>query len=108
MGEREGTGRLVLNGNGLIMEPPFRFDVVPVPKERPRVVPLIGDGHDAEAGKSHMTYTPIRTKAYTRAIRGIVEHEMRGTRGFSGPIKMTSIFVFNPRPADTDRSEKQR
>ena len=96
-GQREGTGRLVLDGGGLIREAAFRFDLVPVPKERPRVVSVAAEGEAGDdTAKSHVTYTPMRTKAYTKAIRTVVSDEMRGKRGFSGPITMTSIFVFEP------------
>lgn len=91
-GRPEGFGHIRLSSSGNATEAAFLFDLIPVPKERPRVVAT------GEEGGS-VTYTPRRTKAFTSSVKKVVKAEMAGLAAFTGPLSIKSIFCFEPPPS---------
>lgn len=80
-----GSGSVELDGEGNVCKAVLKFDVVPVPKERPRVV-RSPDGVT-------QGYTPARTKYFSAEIQTVVRSVMRGHAPMSGPLRIDMSFV---------------
>lgn len=81
-----GHGSYELDAEDLISAADFVFDLIPVPKERPRVVTL--PGTDKTFG-----YTPARTKYFTSEVRRVVADVFRGRSPVAGPVRLDMTFV---------------
>lgn len=81
-----GAGQLTLLADGKVGAADFVFDLVPVPKERPRVV--TNPKTDKAFG-----YTPARTKYFTIEVRRVIEHVFEGRAPIEGPVRLQMTFV---------------
>jgi len=81
-----GHGSVKLNAEGRICSAELHFDLVPVPKERPRVV------KDPATDKT-FGFTPSRTKHFTVEVSRVVDHVFAGRSPISGPVSLTMTFV---------------
>ncbi len=81
-----GDGHFFLDENGKIRAAEFQFDLVPVPKERPRVVT------NPQTGET-FGFTPARTKYFTVEVARVVEHVFGGRRPIEGPVRLEMTFV---------------
>lgn len=80
-----GTGKIRHDSAGHIEEVEFHFIVVPVPKERARVV------RNPQTGKI-ATFTPSRTNYFSSEIKSVVDHVFRDSDPLQGPIEMSAVF----------------
>lgn len=81
-----GSGVLELLVDDAVGAAEFRFDLVPVPKERARVITSPGTGRV-------FGYTPPRTKYFNDEIRRVVSHVFNGRAPIAGPVSLTLTFV---------------
>lgn len=81
-----GTGTFKLDGEGKICSADFLFDLVPVPKERPRVV------KDPTTDKT-FGYTPARTKHFTVEVARVINHVFGPRSPVEGPVRIDMTFV---------------
>jgi Holliday junction resolvase RusA-like endonuclease len=81
-----GHGTYETNAAGKIKSAKFHFDLVPVPKERPRVV------KDPATDKT-FGFTPSRTKHFTVEVSRVVDHVFAGRKPIEGPVSLTMTFV---------------
>lgn len=81
-----GTGSLSLLADGTVDAAEFDFDLVPVPKERARVVT------NKKTGQM-FGYTPARTKYFNSEIQRVVTHIFAGRSPISGPVRIHMTFV---------------
>jgi Holliday junction resolvase RusA-like endonuclease len=81
-----GTGTFELDGQGLICNADFLFDLVPVPKERPRVV-------KDPATEKTFGYTPARTKHFTVEVARVINHVFGARKPIEGPVRIDMTFV---------------
>lgn len=81
-----GEGRFDLDQDDKIVAADFTFDLVPVPKERARVVrnPVT----DTVVG-----YTPARTKYFSLEVRRVIAKVFGNRSPVAGPVKLTMTFV---------------
>lgn len=81
-----GDGSYTLGNDGKVMSAELRLDLVPVPKERPRVVkdPV----NDRTFG-----FTPARTKHFTVEVARVVDHVLSGQSPIDGPVQLDMTFV---------------
>jgi Holliday junction resolvase RusA-like endonuclease len=82
----QGSGQIELLADGKVSSADIVLDVVPVPKERPRVVK--NPKTDTVFG-----FTPARTKHFTTTVRMVVEHIMEGRSPIEGPVLLEMTFV---------------
>ena len=83
-GKPEGRGRVGRNDQGLPVFLEIDLDLLPVPKERARVVRLPN-------GRT-TSYTPPRTKRFTADIRAVLDAVMGDNPAIAGPVRLTMIF----------------
>lgn len=81
-----GTGTVSLLADGTVDSAEFDFDLVPVPKERARVVT------NQKTGQM-FGYTPARTKYFNAEIQRVVAHVFAGQRPISGPVRVEMTFT---------------
>ena len=81
-----GSGRVRLGEDGLVESAEICFDLVPVPKERARVVTSPDTG-------ATVSYTPQRTKHFTVEVEKVVRHVLEGRAPISGPVRLDMTFV---------------
>ena len=81
-----GDGRFDLDQDDRIIAADFTFDLVPVPKERARVV----RNPETEIVTS---YTPARTKYFSKEVRRVIEKVFGSRSPVAGPVKLTMTFV---------------
>ena len=84
-GEIPGSGRLIADPMGVIQQAFFDFHIMPVPKERPRVV------KDKVTGKVR-TFTPERTTAFHKDVHLVVDSVMGDRQLMSGPLHIDMTF----------------
>ena len=80
----EGRGRLRRDDQGHVQGVYLELDLLPVPKERPRVV-------RTASGKS-TSFTPARTKRFTNDVRLVIDAVMAGNPPVSGPVSLKMLF----------------
>lgn len=81
----EGRGRVRRDAQGKVLGVDVALDLLPVPKERPRVVRM-------RNGKT-MSYTPPRTKRFTADVRAVVDAIMGAEPAVAGPVSLTMVFL---------------
>jgi Holliday junction resolvase RusA-like endonuclease len=82
----QGSGTIELLADGKVYAADIILDVVPVPKERPRVVK--NPKTDEVFG-----FTPARTKHFTKTVQIVVDHVMGGCNPIEGPVAFDMTFV---------------
>lgn len=80
-----GFGEIRRNGAGRIEEIELHFVVVPVPKERARVV------RDPRTGKT-VTFTPARTNYFSSEVKSVLDHVLGRDAPVHGPVEMSAVF----------------
>lgn len=85
LNEIPGEGHLTVDPQGRVQQAFLRLKIMPVPKERPRVVT------NQETGKSQ-AITPARTKAFHKEVHRVVDHVMIGRPLMRGPLRIDMIF----------------
>jgi Holliday junction resolvase RusA-like endonuclease len=98
-GEGSGSGQIKKNPDGSVHHAEFIFDVIPVPKERPRVV------KNPKTGQV-FGYTPERTAAMGRSVKAVIARIMGSAKPISGPIRIDMTFVM-PLPASWPKWKKE-
>lgn len=81
-----GSGSFKVDSEDKVCSAEFLFDLVPVPKERPRVV------KDPETQKT-FGYTPARTKYFTVEVKRVVEAVFKSKKPIEGPVRLEMAFV---------------
>lgn len=81
-----GTGSVSLLSDDSVESAAFVFDLVPVPKERARVV------KNRKTGQM-FGYTPARTQHFSNEVRRVVDHVFDGRSPIEGPVKLDMTFV---------------
>ncbi len=98
-GEGSGQGKIDKNPDGTINRADFLFDVIPVPKERPRVV------KNPKTGQV-FGYTPERTAAMGRSVKAVIARVLGSSQPISGPIRIDMTFVM-PLPQTWPKWKKE-
>ena len=83
-----GRGKTTLLADGRIQSIAMELDVVPVPKERARTVRI---GRDAYV--KTVSYTPKRTKYFTRQVEMVARHVVDVATVMESPVRLTMEFV---------------
>lgn len=81
----EGRGRVRRDEQGRVLGVDIALDLLPVPKERPRVV-------RTKSGQV-MSYTPPRTKRFTADVRAVLDAVMGMEPAVAGPVSLTMVFL---------------
>jgi len=84
-GSLPGDGRLVIDPMGIVQQAFLDFQIMPVPKERPRVV------KNPKTGKVQ-TFTPQRTAAFHAQIHEVLKEVMKGQNLMAGPLRIDMTF----------------
>jgi len=79
-----GQGRIELDGADRIRAAEFLFEVVPVPKERARVM----RGRREKA----FAYTPARTRFFDREVERVLKAVIGGHAPIEGPVRLSMHF----------------
>jgi Holliday junction resolvase RusA-like endonuclease len=98
-GEGSGHGHIEKLEDGSVYRAEFVFDVIPVPKERPRVVKNPKTG-------AVFGYTPERTAAMGRSVKAVISRVMGQAKPISGPLRIDMTFVM-PLPASWPKWKKE-
>jgi Holliday junction resolvase RusA-like endonuclease len=80
-----GDGKLVLDDQGVIQQAFLDLRIMPVPKERPRVV------KNKHSGKI-MSFTPQRTAAFHAQVHRVVDQVMFNQPLMDGPLRVDMSF----------------
>ena len=83
-GGPEGRGHLTLDTRGRVVALDLWLDLLPVPKERPRVV-------RTKSGKT-VSFTPPRTKRFTADVAAVAKAVMAGHGPIAGAVALTMVF----------------
>lgn len=83
-GGPEGRGEIRRGPHGDLIGLDLAFELLPVPKERPRVVRM-------KSGKI-TSYTPARTKRFSADVRAVVDGVMGASPPAQGPVSLTMVF----------------
>lgn len=86
-GGPEGHGTLERAPDGRVTAVALVLNLLPVPKERARVV-------RTPTGKT-VSYTPARTKRFTADVRAVIEAVMAGAPPIVGPVALTMTFAMD-------------
>jgi Holliday junction resolvase RusA-like endonuclease len=86
-GGPEGRGHVERGPDGQVVAVVLELDLLPVPKERARVV-------RTKTGKT-VSYTPARTKRFTADVQAVVEAVMVGAPPIEGPVSLTMTFAMD-------------
>lgn len=81
-----GEGSVSLAADGRVAAAEFRFDLVPVPKERPRVV-------TNPKTNQVFGYTPARTRHFSTKVSDLVGDVFEGRPPIEGPVLLEMTFV---------------
>lgn len=87
LGGPEGRGVVRRDGAGVMVGLDLVLDLLPVPKERPRVV-------RAPSGKT-VSYTPARTRRFSADVRAVVDSVLGQTPPAQGPVSLTMVFMMD-------------
>lgn len=82
----QGTGQVQCLATGEVHAASFRFNVVPVPKERAQIVR--NPNTDKVVG-----FTPARTSHFHRQIKAVVREVMGNRKPVEGPVRLEMTFV---------------
>lgn len=83
-GGPEGRGHLTCDPQGRVVALDLWLDLLPVPKERPRVV-------RTKSGKT-VSFTPPRTKRFTSDVATVAKAVMAGNSPIHGAVALTMVF----------------
>lgn len=79
----EGTGSLWYH-DGKVIGLELDLELLPVPKERARVV--------RTANNKTVSFTPARTKRFTKDVRAVIDMVMGGRPPLAGPVRLDMTF----------------
>lgn len=80
-----GDGKLTLDPQGVVQQAFLDLQIMPVPKERPRVV------RNKKTGKIQ-SFTPQRTSAFHAQVHRVVDQVMFGHPLMDGPLRVDMSF----------------